>query len=141
MAGRTAVGRISLSSLEKKLDRVLSVYIRRKDADVGGTVRCCTCPKLMHWSESHCGHWIKRQHRSVRWDERNLGVQCPRCNVFMGGCQDEFAQHIVAQYGLSVFNELLALKHKPYKVVRGDLERLIAHYTAQVKALDLKAAA
>ena len=32
----------TLSALEKKLDKIFSEYIRRKDADYGGTVECCT---------------------------------------------------------------------------------------------------
>lgn len=131
----------TLRLLEKKLDKIFSIAIRRRHADAGGTVRCCTCPALMHWKESDCGHWIKRQHRAVRWDERNVDTQCTRCNHFMGGAQDEFAQHIIATHGLKTFNELLTLKHKPVKFTRSDLETLIEKYTAEVKALDLKEAA
>lgn len=133
--------KLPLRSLEKKLDKLFSIYTRRKYADQGGTVRCCTCPKLMFWKEADCGHWIKRQHRSTRWDERNVGPQCQRCNHFMGGCQDEFAQHIIAEHGLAAFNDLLALKHKVFKPNRDWYETKISEYTAELKALDLKEAA
>lgn len=122
----------SLSSLENKLDGLFSNFIRLSNADEGGTVRCVTCPKLMHWKESDCGHWIKRQHRAVRWDERNVGPQCTRCNHFLGGAQDEFAQHIVALHGVSVLDELLRLKHTVVKRTRTDLEQMIENYKAKL---------
>src|SRR5690349_18649241 len=122
-----------LSSLEKKLDAIFSEYIRRKDADEGGTVRCVTCQKLMHWKKSQCGHWVKRQHRSVRWDERNVGVQCYRCNFFLNGAQDEFGLHIIAKYGEPVFADLMTRKHQVCKHSRVDLEELIQQYKQKLE--------
>src|SRR3954469_20819961 len=127
----------TLSSLEDKLDKVFSTYIRRRHSDEGGTVSCVTCRKLMHWKESDCGHWVKRQHRAVRWDERNVGPQCARCNHFMGGVQDEFSKHIIVKYGLHVHDELLRLKHTIFKVSRAFLEQQIELYKAKVQELDV----
>lgn len=125
----------TLSALENKLDQLFSRYIRLSSADAGGTVSCVTCRKLMHWKESQCGHWVKRQHRAVRWDERNVGVQCPRCNHFMGGAQDEFSRHIITRHGLEAHDELLRLKHTVFKVNRGFLEELIDTYKGKVDEL------
>jgi hypothetical protein len=125
----------SLSYLEDKLDKLFSQYIRRSHADAGGTVRCVTCPKLMFWKEADCGHWVKRQHRAVRWDERNVGPQCSRCNHFMGGVQDEFSQHIIVQHGLCVHDELLRLKHTVFKVNRVFLEDKIQTYKQKLEEL------
>ena len=118
----------SLSALENKLDKLFSRYVRLSHADAGGTVSCVTCRKLMHWKESDCGHWVKRQHRAVRWDERNVGPQCARCNHFMGGVQDEFSQHIILRHGLNAHDELLRLKHTVFKVTRSFLEEQIENY-------------
>lgn len=126
----------SLSALERKLDGIFSEYIRRRDADEGGTVRCVTCPRLLFWRDAHAGHFIKRQHRSVRWDERNVASQCPSDNVFKGGCQDEFAAHIIKKYGHEVFDELMSKKHEVCKYTRDDLERLIADYKAKLLSLE-----
>ncbi len=126
----------SISALEAKLDRVFSEWIRRKDADAGGTVKCVTCPRLLFWREAHAGHFIKRQHRSVRWDERNVAPQCPADNVYKGGCQDEFAAHIIREHGHAVFDELMARKHEVKKYTRADLEELILEYKEKLGALD-----
>lgn len=125
----------TLSRLEEKLDSVFSQFIRRNSADQGGTVRCVTCPKLMYWKDADCGHWVKRQHRAVRWDERNVGPQCQRCNHFMGGVQDEFSQHVIATHGLEAHDELLRLKHTVFKVTRPFLEEMIQTYKKKLEAL------
>lgn len=126
----------TLSALERKLDTIFSEYIRRKEADAGGTVRCVTCPRVMFWREAHAGHFIKRQHRAVRWDERNVAPQCPADNVFKGGCQDEFAAHIIRRYGPEVFDELMSKKHEVCKHTRSDLEALIESYREKLKELE-----
>jgi hypothetical protein len=125
----------SISSLEDKLDALFSQYIRRSHADEGGTVSCVTCKKLMFWKDSDCGHWIKRQHRAVRWDERNVAPQCTRCNHFQGGAQDEFSGYIIATHGADVHAELLRLKHTVFKVTRLFLEERIQYYKAKGEAL------
>lgn len=126
----------TFSSLEKKLDSLLSKYIRLKDADEGGTVRCVTCRKLLHWAEAQCGHWVKRQHRAVRWDERNVAVQCRRCNHFLDGAQDEFAQHILDSYGQTALNELLQKKRQVAKFSRALMNEWIEFYKGRLEALD-----
>lgn len=122
----------SLSSLEAKLDRVFSNYIRQRDADVGGTVRCVTCRRLLFWKEAHAGHFVKRQHRAVRWDERNVHAQCVSCNTYRGGQQDEYGLFIIRKYGNQVHEELLGRKHSVIKHTRADLQAMIDKYSGAV---------
>jgi len=128
---------VSLSDLEKKLDKVFSQYIRLKDADEGGTVECVTCNQLFFWKDTDCGHFIKRQHRSVRWDERNVGVQCTRCNHYMGGRQDDFSKYIIKTYGYSVYDELMRLKYQTMKFSRLDILEKIDEYKEKLEALNV----
>lgn len=130
--------RPTISALEKKLDGLFSRYIRLSAADQGGTVSCVTCRKLLHWQDSDCGHWIKRQHRAVRWDERNVGPQCTRCNHFQGGAQDEFSSYIIANHGVQVHDELLRLKHTVFKVTRDYLDQAIATYKEKLQAIEAR---
>ena len=131
--------RLSLSSLEKKLDRVFSEYIRLRDSD-GNTGACVTCGRLIFWKEGHCGHFIKRQHRIVRWNPLNAALQCVSCNTYHGGRQDEFAKHIIKRYGLDAFNDLMTLKHKTIKHSRGALEEMISFYQSKTRELSERAA-
>jgi len=128
---------VSLSDLEKKLDKVFSQYIRLKDADQGGTVECVTCNQLFFWKDTDCGHFIKRQHRSVRWDERNVGVQCTRCNHYMGGRQDDFSKYIIKTYGYSVYDELMRLKYQTMKFSRLDILEKIDEYKEKLETLNV----
>lgn len=133
--------KLSLSALEKKLDKVFSIFIRRRHADVGGTVSCVTCGALKFWKEVHAGHFIKRQHRSTRWRPTNSHPQCVSCNTYRGGMQDEYARFIVQTYGLAEFHDLMEAKHKITKFTRADMESMIEKFTAQTATLNLKAAA
>ena len=122
----------TFKSLETKLDRVFSEYIMRRDADEGGTTECVTCGRLAHWKDLQCGHWIKRQHRSTRWDERNCAPQDGGCNLYKSGAMDEFAGYLLRRYGKETVEELLALKRKTVKHTRADLEEMIEHFTQKV---------
>ncbi len=128
--------RISFSALEKKLDKEFSDYVRRKDADEGGTVECVTSGQLFFWREVDCGHFIKRQHRSTRWDERNCAPQSRRDNHFMGGRQDDFARAIIKKYGIEVYEELMQLKYQTKKHSRSEIEEMIEKYRALNAELD-----
>lgn len=127
----------TLSQLEKKLDRIFSEFIRREDADEGGTTQCVTCGKYEFWKDLDAGHFVKRQHRSVRWDERNVHPQCTRCNHFMGGRQDDMALYIVRLYGKDCLTELMQLKYQTKKHTRVELEELIEKYKKKVEELNV----
>jgi hypothetical protein len=132
-----ARGKPTLAALVRKLDKVFSVYIRTKDADQCGTVTCVTCGKLLHWKEAHASHFVSRRHMSVRFDERNVHVCCPRCNVFEHGALDDYSKYIIETYGMETFNELLRLKRVNMKWLRSDLEEMIAVYQMKTKQLEL----
>jgi hypothetical protein len=132
--------KLSLSSLETKLDRVFSEYIRFKDADEGGTASCVTCGKLAYWREMDCGHYIKRSNRGTRWEPTNCGPQCTRCNRFMDGNMDEFADYICRNYGETERQRLMTLKRQAVKFTRSDLEEMILFYKAKLSTLNREAA-
>ncbi len=124
--------KLPLRSLEKKLDRVFSEFIRKRHADEGGTVQCVTCRTLKFWKEAHAGHFVKRQHRATRWRPTNCHPQCVSCNAYRGGMQDEYAKFILETYGVAEFNDLMAAKHQVMKYTRNDLEQMIATYKAKL---------
>jgi len=121
----------SMRSLEKKLDDVFSQFIKRRES-MGHYALCFTCNKRMSVelvngrikSEAQCGHFVKRQHRSLRWEPLNAQIQCPRCNMY-GGAQDEFAARIVDKYGAGILSWLLIRKHETVRHTRADLEKMI----------------
>jgi hypothetical protein len=128
----------TLSALEAKLDGMFSEWIRRSSADEGGTVGCVTCGKLMYWKNdgAQAGHFIKRQHRSVRWDERNVHVQCVYCNKWRNGEEGQHGDYIIRTHGIDAHQDLFRLKHQVKKYTRSDLEALITEYKTKLKELE-----
>jgi hypothetical protein len=58
----------SKRELEKELDRVFSEYVRLRDADDNGWVRCITCGNAYPWkgtSNLHNGHYISRDVKAL----------------------------------------------------------------------------
>ena len=72
----------TLSKLKKELDKWFSLYIRLRYASVDGIVECWTCGKTQHYKRMHAGHFMSRRHHATRWNEENVQVQCPGCNLF-----------------------------------------------------------
>lgn len=111
----------TVAKLKKKLDKVFSEWIRRRDRDI-----CFTCGN----KGTHAGHYILRRHMNTRWDERNVHCQCVRCNVFEYGNMDVYALRLQTQYGDGILNELNMLKHTIKQFTVKELEELIEKYAA-----------
>lgn len=111
--------------LKKKLDKIFSEWIRKRNGEYS---LCYTCGKRLHWKELQAGHYIPRNNMATRWDERNVQTQCVGCNVFGKGKPDEFAIHLIKQYGQAILDELHRLKHTIKKWTVIDLETMIEKY-------------
>jgi len=97
----------SLATLNKKLWRVFSEYIRRKDADEDGYVNCISCGQRKHYTDLHAGHyWAKSVSLSLRFDERNVHPQCAGCNTFRHGNMAQYALALQREYGDRILQEL-----------------------------------
>ena len=116
------------SKLVKKLDTVFSQYIRLKDSKDGiGT--CVTCGKQDHIKNLQAGHFQSRKHYSIRWDERNVKIQCPSCNVFRYGEQFKFSLYL----GNKLSKQLLAESRVIRKFTNVELEEMIQKYSQRLK--------
>ena len=115
----------SMKSLTKKLDLVFSQYIRKRDYGKP----CISCGRR---GPLQAGHWIKRQHRSVRWDEHNCHGQCVRCNLWLHGNDGAYALALVDKYGRGVVDDLMKKKRLVAKFSRINLECLLAHYQSML---------
>lgn len=72
--------------------------------------RCCTCPAVKSWIRMDAGHFISRGTGGVSgvyFDERNVNLQCKRCNGFKQGAGLEYRAFIVDKYGENMPGELL----------------------------------
>lgn len=125
----------TLKSLKNKAWKVFSEYIRRRDADEGGTVRCYTCGALYFWKQIHAGHAIPGRRNAVLFDAEIVRPQCPRCNIFLGGRYEIFAAKLIRESGLEWFEKKLSGAREVVKLTRSDLEELILEYKQKLEAI------
>jgi len=125
----------TLASLKKKAWKLLSEYIRRSNADEGGTVSCYTCGSLGFWKEYHAGHFIGGRTGSVLLDSRIVRVQCPRCNIWLQGNYHIYTLRMIDEVGREKVEEYLALKNQTKKWNRAELEAFIEEYKKKLETL------
>src|SRR5918996_1803734 len=95
---------------EEYLWPVFSVYIRKRDRISGDMVRCVTCPKIGHWKEFDCGHFISRTYRIIKFHELSNHAQCRDCNVGLHGNQKVYEAAMIRMYGAELVKGLNQLK-------------------------------
>ena len=127
--------RTQRKKLVYKLDKVFSVYIRRRYAK-NDIAECFTCGKKDHWKKLQNGHFQSRKHYSTRWHEKNCQVQCAGCNVFKYGEQYKFSKNLDNTYYDGLSEELHIEANKTVKLDNTDLEMLIYKYELLIKELD-----
>ncbi len=110
---------------KSKASKAMSRYIRLRDALVyckerGIDVRqfnrpediigqCCTCGAVKSWFRMDAGHWKGRGiggGSGVYFDERNVDLQCKRCNAFLGGAVEAHEEYLIDKYGQDVVDEI-----------------------------------
>lgn len=122
-------------NLKEKLDRVFSEYIRRRDADENGYIRCISCGKIVYWKDADAGHFVNRRHMSLRYDEKNVNAQCRSCNRFDEGNPIGYAEGLKRKYGSQVIRYFEIKKHNIAQYTKVAYEQLIKYYQNKIKEL------
>jgi len=125
----------TISKLKKDLDKVFSLYIRLRYASKDGIVKCFTCDKTAHYKKMHAGHFMSRKHHATRWNEDNVQVQCPKCNLFGQGEQYAFGKLLDIRIADGTAEELQELSRTTVKYMRFEYEDMIKHYKEKVNAI------
>tara|TARA_R100000388_G_scaffold64040_1_gene46675 strand:- start:632 stop:1021 length:390 start_codon:yes stop_codon:yes gene_type:complete len=126
----------TISKLKKKLDKIFSEYIRRRNADDLGFITCFTCGVKKHWKEQQAGHFQSRSHHSTRWDKVNVQVQCVKCNMYRQGEQYKFGLYLDERFGEGTAKDLENRAKTIVKLNRVDYEEAITRYKQKLKELD-----
>jgi hypothetical protein len=116
------------SKIVKKLDKVFSLYIRNRYSK-NGKAECFTCGKIDDVSRLHAGHFMSRKHYATRWDDVNVQVQCPKCNLFGQGEQYIFGLNLDIKYGKGTAEQLQQKARNTVKLSNDDLNELIHKYS------------
>lgn len=128
--------RKSISTLQRELDKVFSEFIRRRDADKFGFISCCSCGKRVYWKQSHCCHFIGRQHISTRYDERNCHAGCNFCNTFDKEIHTyQYAKFIDKKYGVGYADRLLLKSRQQTKYTWLEYSAMIEFYKKQLNEM------
>jgi hypothetical protein len=83
-----------------------SRFIRLRDSDHNGMVKCCTCDKVAHWKEMQAGHFPQGRGNSILFDEQAVHGQCYGCNVCCHGRLDIYAVFMIEKYGQGIIEEM-----------------------------------
>lgn len=125
-----------ISTLKKKLWKLVSEYIRRKHADDNGNAVCVTCGTVKHWKELDCGHFIpKSKGMSIYFEEDNLAPQCTYCNRFQHGNLIEYTRYMIAVHGLEKVDELRFLSNTTRKIGIVEYRALIVEYQEKLNLM------
>lgn len=127
-----------LQLLKKELDKWFSRYIRLRDCTNSFLPygKCITCGAVRHWKKADAGHFIKRQYLATRWDEKNVNLQCKRCNAFEQGANEKYVIAIDKKWGEGTAEMLEIKKHNKVKMTKFEYEHLIKEYKQKVKELE-----
>jgi hypothetical protein len=122
--------------------KVFSQYIRMRDAynfSKGEIAACITCGYQAHWKKLQCGHFISRNHKSVKYNELNNNVQCPACNGPKSGMQYEYGRKIDHLYGKGTAEKLSVFSKQPVKDKLNEVfcKELKKYYQEKIKQLQL----
>lgn len=130
--------------LENKTDKqlkedawkLISKYIRLRNADWRGLAQCYTCKILKIWTELDCGHYI---HNKGDFNENNLKPQCSRCNRFLNGNLGVYAENLIKDYGADFVNKLRKeVEKKGNRYTRQELIEIITYYKNELTHLKNK---
>ena len=126
----------TLKSLKTKAWKTFSEWIRRKDADEGGTAYCYTCGAPKFWRELHAGHALPGRHNAVLLDPDIVRPQCPVCNIWKSGNYPVFTAKLIKENGLSWWESKYESSKRLVKLTRSDFEEAIQEYKQKLEALD-----
>jgi hypothetical protein len=121
--------------LIRKLDEVFSQFIRLRDSDKNGIVKCITSGEFFHWTDCDAGHFITRDNMATRWDEQNVNGQGRGDNRFKSGKQYQHGQAIDKKHGPGTADKLLVKGSGVCNWQDFELEAMYTYYKNAVKEL------
>ena len=124
----------SFSKLKKELDRVFSLYIRRRAADFKGYITCVCCGKKILWQEAQNMHYNSRSKLNTRWDVRNCHPGGYECNVARNGNYPAYTKYLLNNYGHEWLTRLIEDGEKLRKFTPQEMQEMIKKYNELLKS-------
>ena len=97
-----------------KACKYVQLYVRLLETDVNGYGKCCSCGRLLAWSETQGGHFQPkgRNYNAAAFEEDNVHIQCGSCNLGKGGNPAGYSIYMTETYGKKAIEEIKALSYK-----------------------------
>lgn len=120
-----------------KADKWFSLYIRYRDTKPWNFEygRCISCGRLVPFSKGDAGHFVNRQHMSLRYSEENVHFQCIFCNRFDEGNIQDYRKSLIRMYGEEKVEALERAKHITHKISDFELEAIAKEYKKKYEEL------
>ena len=90
---------------------------------------------MVHWIKADNGHFIKRQHKSLRFNETNCNAQCKECNWLEQGNDIGYARGLEKKYGAGTIDKLQALAKTTLHMGKFELKAIADHYKEKFEQL------
>jgi hypothetical protein len=118
----------TIQELIKATQIIFNKYIRLRDK---GQV-CISCQKKP--LKENAGHYFNaNNHWNVRFDERNVHLQCEHCNTYLSGNLIEYQRNLINKIGIENYNELQAESKQTRKFTKEELKEIINIYKKKIK--------
>lgn len=123
---------MTLSDYLKLAQQVFNKFIRLRDKDE----LCISCQKKP--LKENAGHFFNaNNHYNVRFDERNVNLQCEHCNTYLSGNLIEYQRNLIHKIGIESYHELEADARKTRKFTKDELKEIITIYKKKIKEIEL----
>jgi hypothetical protein len=112
----------------KIAQQVFNKYIRLRDANN----LCISCQKKP--LKENAGHFYNaNNHWNVRFDERNVHLQCEHCNTYLSGNLIEYRKQLINKIGIEQLTLLELEANKTRKFTIDELKQIINKYKLKIK--------
>lgn len=133
---RTPFKKKRRGSFKDKAWTVFSKFIRQREINEHGLTTCFTCGAVNEWHQFHAGHYIPKSiSLSLRFDERNVNIQCAGCNTFKHGNLTQYALALKRKYGENILEDLDRDRRlgEGFKISQAGYEEIFNKYSAMIK--------
>jgi hypothetical protein len=120
--------KVSISSLQKKADKVFNAWIRERDSE-DGFFECVSCFRELPVKQMNAGHYVSKKNcLHLRYNEYNVHGECVWCNCFNESHLIGYRETLIGYYGLEKVLELEQARHNTVKFSSIDYLDIIEKY-------------
>ena len=125
----------SLATLTKELDSVFALYVKLRDCDESGIVKCFVTGERLWYLDCDAAHFIPRAQMGTRWDEMNVHATSIDTNRFDDNHFTDYWNALNKAYTWGQIKSLQQRGRSLQKYMRHEIQDLIYLYTDKVKEL------